>query len=128
MSARSELVHQRYLALLDRIEGRFAVARWCCGDVDLWPPARIDLFLDLFKASGGDSARPAPPFLRRAAGSLAAPLTNAWKSRRDLAHWRPWPTRADAILLGDGVSLDKADGAWRDRHGEPVMAALDQDG
>jgi hypothetical protein len=128
MSARGELVHQRYLDLLDRIEGRFAVSRWRCGDVDLWPPARIDLFLDLFKASGADSARPPPPFLQRAAASLVTPLTNAWKSRGDLAHWRAFPSRADAILLGDGVSLDKADGAWRDRHGEPVMAALEQVG
>lgn len=121
-------VHQRYLDLLDEIEARFEVARWRSGDVDLWPPARIDLFLDLFRASGADSARPVRPFLRRAAGALATPLTNAWKSRRDLEHWLPWPRRADAILLGDGVSLDKIGGAWRDRHGEPVMAALERQG
>ena len=126
MTPEAERVHQRYLDLLDDIETRFEVARWRCGDVDLWPPARIDLFLDLFKASGADSQQPAPPLLQRIGGALATPLTNAWKSRRDLAHWLPWPKRADTILLGDGVSLDKADGAWRDRHGEPVMTTLER--
>jgi hypothetical protein len=122
------LVHQRYLDLVDAIEARFAVARWRSVDVDVWPPARVDLFLDLFKAGGADTAPPAPPFLPRMAGNLATPLTNAWKSRSDLEHWLPWPKPADAILLGDGVSLDKAGGAWRDRHGEPVMSALERQG
>src|SRR6185312_2938643 len=128
MSPPAPLVHQRYLDLVDEIEARFAVSRWRSGDVDLWPPARVDLFLDLFRAGGADSAKPPPPFLQRAADALATPVTNAWKSRADLEHWLPWPTRADAILLGDGVSLDKAEGAWRDRHGEPLMAALERQG
>jgi len=128
MSLDATSVHQRYRQLVDEIEARFDVARWASGDVDLWPPARMDLFLDLFRASGGDTARPAPSFVRRAAGSLATPLTNAWKSRRDLGHWLPWPKPADAILLGDGVSLDKVAGAWRDRHGEGVIAALERQG
>jgi hypothetical protein len=88
----------------------------------------MDLYLDMFKATGGDTARPTPGFLRRVAGSLATPLTNVWKSRRDLEHWLPWPKPADAILLGDGVSLDRTGGAWRDRHGEPVMAVLEEQG
>lgn len=128
MNPKAQPVHQRYLDLVDEIEQRFDVARWRSGDVDLWPPARVDLFLDLFKASGAESARPAPPFLRRALGNLATPATNAWKSRRDLQHWLPRPKRADTILLGDGVSHDKIDGAWRDRHGEPVMTALERRG
>lgn len=122
----TESVQQRYLRLVDEIEARFDVARWRSGDIDLWPPARMDLYLDLFRATGGDTAPPAPPFLRRAADGLATPFTNAWKSRHDLEHWLPWPRPADAILLGDGVSLDRIDGAWRDRHGEPVMAALER--
>ena len=121
-------VQQRHLDLVERIEARFQVASWRSGDIDLWPPARMDLFLDMFRASGGDTAQPTPGRLQRAAGALATPLTNAWKSRGDLGHWRPWPRPADAILLGDGVSLDKSDGAWRDRHAEPVMAALERRG
>jgi hypothetical protein len=121
-------VNQRYLDLVDAIEARFEVADWRSGDVDLWPPARVDLYLDLLAADGAQSARAAPPFLPRIAGNLATPLTNAWRSRVDLDHWLPWPRPADAILLGDGVSLDKSGGAWRDRHGEPVMAALERRG
>jgi hypothetical protein len=128
MTPEAERVHQRYLDLLDEIEARFDVAGWRCGDVDLWPPARIDLFLDLFRASGAETERPAPPLLQRIGGGLAAPLTNAWKSRGDLEHWLAWPRRADAIVLGDGVTLDRTGGAWRDRYGEPVMAALDRQG
>jgi hypothetical protein len=128
MSPQASPVQQRYLELVDEIEERFDVACWRSGDVDLWPLAKMDLFLDMFRANGGDTARPRPHAVARVVESLATPLTNAWKSRRDLDHWLPWPRPADAILLGDGVSLDKISGAWRDRHGEPVMAALERQG
>jgi hypothetical protein len=121
-------VQQRYLALIAAIERRFAVAEWTSGDAHLWPPARMDLFLDMFRAEGRDTA-PAPPTpVRGAIASLAAPFTNVWKSRHDLAHWVAWPGRAYAMILGDGVSLDHVDGAWQDRYGEPVIAALDRAG
>jgi hypothetical protein len=32
------------------------------------------------------------------------------------------------LFLGDGVSLDRVDGVWRDRFGEPVAAALERQG
>jgi hypothetical protein len=126
MSCAAEPVQQRHLRLVEAIEDRFDVAGWRSGDVDLWPPARMDLFLDMFRAVAGDTAPPPPPPLQRIAGDVATPLTNLWKSRRDLAHWVPFPRPADAILLGDGVSLDRIDGAWRDRHGEPVMEAMER--
>jgi hypothetical protein len=128
MTHEAQAVQQRYLELVEAIETRFEVAHWRSGDVDLWPAARMDLFLDMFRAAGRDTAKPARGFVPRTARNLATPLTNAWKSRRDLDHWLPWPKPADAILLGDGVSLDKSCGVWRDRHGEPVMAALQQQG
>ena len=128
MTSGAEPLQQRYLRLARAIEDRFEVARWRSDDVDLWPPARMDMFLDMFRAKAGDTAPPAPPFLLRAAASLATPLTNIWKSRHDLDHWIPWPRTADAILLGDGVSLDLTGAAWRDRHGEPVIAALEHQG
>jgi hypothetical protein len=118
-------VQQRHLDLVDEIEQRFDVIHWRSGDIDLWPLARMDLFLDMFRASGGDTAQPRASALQRLVGGLATPLTNAWKSRGDLDHWRPWTRPADAIVLGDGVSLDKISGAWRDRHGEAVMSALE---
>lgn len=120
--------HKRHRALVDAIERDFRVADWRAGDVDLWPIASQDLFLDLFRSAGGDTA-PAPSgFAARAATTLATPALNLWRSRRDLAHWLPRPRRADAILLGDGVSLDHIGGAWRDRFGEPVVAALERQG
>ena len=128
MTAHVQPLQLRYLELVETIESRFEVSRWRSGDVDLWPPARMDLFLDMFRSHAGDTAPPPPPFLQRAAGSFATPVTNAWKSRNDLEHWLPWPRRADAILLGDGVSLDRVDGAWRDRHGEPLIEALERQG
>jgi hypothetical protein len=118
-------VQQRHLELVDDIEQRFDVVHWRSGDIDLWPLARMDLFLDMFRAGGGDTARPRASTLRRVASGLVTPLVNAWKSRGDLEHWRPWTRPADAIVLGDGVSLDKLSGAWRDRHAEAVMAALE---
>lgn len=121
-------LHQRYFDLVEAIERELGVARWRSGDIDLWPMARQDLFLDMFRLDSGETAPPPPPFLLRAGSGLATPLTNLWKSRRDLSHWLPRPRRADAILLGDGVSLDRIDGAWHDRYGEPVADALERQG
>jgi hypothetical protein len=119
---------QRHLELTEAIETRFDVARWRGGDVDLWPLASMDLFLNLFDAAGGRTEPLAQGFTRRAVAGLATPLTNAWKSRHDSRHFPLRPVPADAIFLGDGVSLDRINGAWRDRHGGPVMAALEQQG
>ncbi|MBC9035107.1 hypothetical protein IAG41_22185 [Sphingomonas sp. JC676] len=121
-------LQRRYLALVEDIERNFPVAQWRAGDVDIWPVARMDLFLDMFRTSGGDTSRPAPPFIWRAITGLATPLTNVWKSRRDLAHWRPWPRPAFAVVLGDGVSLDRITGSWQDRFAEPLIAAMEKRG
>lgn len=123
--------HSRYLALVDEIERNFPVAAWRSGDVEIWPLARMDLYLDMFRASVGGSApisRLLPAPLRAAARAAATPLINRWRRRRDLAHWVARPAPAHAILLGDGVSLDHVDNAWQDRFGEPLMAALEMQG
>jgi hypothetical protein len=118
-------LHRRYFDLVEAIETTTRVADWRAGDVDLWPLARQDLFLDMFRRDIGDTAPPPPPFPVRAALALAAPLINVWKSRHDFVHLLPRPHRADMLLLGDGISLDRIDGAWRDRYGEPVLEALE---
>jgi len=117
-------LHGAYWAAVDEIEREYRVADWRLGDLDLWPLSRQDLFLDLFRSQGGDTAPPPPPFVVRATSGIATPISNLWKSRHDLAHWLPRPRRSDAILLGDGVSLDYVHGAWQDRYGEPIATAL----
>ena len=122
--------HRRYLTLVDEIEHSFPVARWQSGDVEIWPLARMDLYLDMFWANVGGSpsaSRPLPLPLR-AIARVATPLTNLWKSRRDLAHWVARPKPAHAIFLGDGVSLDFVDQEWQDRYCEPVIAGLERRG
>src|SRR3569832_2205010 len=103
---------ERYFALVAEIERDFRVAQWKIGDLDIWPVARMDLFLDLHRQHTGEEVPPssAPP--QRVAALLATPFTNIWKSRRDLRNWIVRPFRAHAVLLGDGVSLDLIDGAW----------------
>ena len=120
-------LHGRYRALVELLESQCPVSAWRAGDIHLWPLARQDLFLDVCRQSGSETAS-RPRFLARAAATLAVPLTNAWKSRRDLAHHVARPRRADAIFLGDGVSLDQLGGAWRDRFGDPIVTALDRMG
>lgn len=120
--------HRLYRELADAIEAQCPVAEWRAGDIDLWPLAARDLFRDIFRHAGGDTAPAPPPFAIRVASTIATPAMNLWKGRRDLAHWVAKPLRADAILLGDGVSLDRIDGSWRDRFGEPVAAALERQG
>ena len=120
--------HRLHRSLVDAIERECRVAEWRAGDIDLWPLASQDLFLDLFRRAGGETAPSPPAFVTRAAISLATPAMNLWRSRRDLAHWMPRPHRSDAILLGDGVSLDQVDGYWRDRFGDPIVSALERQG
>jgi hypothetical protein len=120
--------HSRYLALVAKIERQFPVTRWFVGDVPVWPLARMQLHSDMFWACAGRSPMNTASFPRRALAAIATPLTNIWKSRRDLGHWLAFPSPAEAIFLGDGVSLDRIYGRWQDRYGEPVMAALESRG
>lgn len=120
--------HQRFLALVVEIERSFPVAQWKSGDVEIWPLARMDLYLDMFWANVPSKPPKQRPLPLRLLGRAATPLTNIWKSRGDLRHWVARPKRAHAIFLGDGVSLDLIDGAWQDRFGEPIFAALERRG
>jgi hypothetical protein len=118
--------HRRYVALVAEIERRFAVAEWQSGDADLWPLARFDLYLDMYWNNVGGTPPGARLWLLRVVGRTLKPLVNLWRSRHDLGHWRARVKSAPIIFLGDGVSLDRVDGAYRDRQGEPVMAALER--
>jgi hypothetical protein len=120
--------HRRFLTLVDEIERDFPVSRWKCGDVEIWPLARMDLYLDMHFAQVGGPSPVLPPFPLRAIARAATPLANLWKSRRDLAHWVVRPKPAYAIFLGDGVSLDLVDDEWQDRFGEPLMVDLEKRG
>ena len=118
----------RYLGLVAEIERDFRVAQWKRGDVDIWPLARMDLFLDMHRRHTGQSTPPSPPFLRRVVALLATPFTNVWKSRHDLKNWTVRPFRAHAVVLGDGVSLDLIGDAWQDRFGESVIVEFERQG
>ena len=120
--------YRLYLQLVAKIEDCFQVQRWRSGDIDLWPLVSQDLFLDIFRMCGGDTAPAPPSYLLRAVSGAALPVINLWKSRADFAHLAVHPRRSDTILLGDGVSLDFVDGAWRDRYCEPVASALEKMG
>lgn len=129
VAAADEPFHGRFLALVSDIERRFDVARWRCGDVDVWPLARMDLYLDMHWRHTGQSPPPKPrAFPLRVASRTVRPLLDAWKSRRDLSHFVVRPGPAHAIVLGDGVSLDKSGSAWVDRFAEPIIAALEKRG
>lgn len=116
--------HGRYLSLVEAIERRFPVTQWCASDLEIWPLARMDLHLDLYRASVGIAASPKRSLPVRVLERYATPLLNVWRSRGDLRHWVARPRSAHNIFLGDGVSLDWMEGAWQDRYGEPLMAAL----
>ena len=120
--------HGRYLSLVSHIESEFPVAAWRCGDVDVWPLARMDLYLDMYWQQVG--RRPPKPWPTpiRFASRVLRPAVNLWKSRNDLDHFVQMPTPSNAIFLGDGVSLDRVAGAWTDRFGEPIIKALESDG
>jgi hypothetical protein len=123
-----ETFHRRYLTLVDEIERNFPVAEWRRGDLDIWPLARMELYLDMHWTNAGSPRPELHPFPLRRLARAARPLRNLWRSRRDLKHFVARPKRADAIFLGDGVSLDYIDRSWRDRFGEPLIAALERRG
>jgi hypothetical protein len=120
--------HRRYLELAAQIERDFPVAHWVSGDLEIWPLARMDLYLDMYWANGDAKLPKSRPRIWRALSAASTPVRNLWKSRKDLRHWIAHPKPADAIFLGDGVSLDLVDGAWQDRFCEPVIAALERRG
>jgi hypothetical protein len=121
--------HGRYLDLVTQIERRFPVASWKFADVEIWPLARMDLYLDMFwSAVGGAPPMKQHAFPLRYAAKIAAPLRYLWKSRHDLSHRVARPKPADAIFLGDGVSLDRIEQGTTDRFGEPIIAALERRG
>ncbi len=133
MEIAAPTLHARYLALLADIESRFPVTEWRAHDLELWPLVRTELYLALIRSEVGIAAVPPRrwPLARTLARPLAryvAPGVHLWKSRRDLAHWLPRVRPADAVLLGDGLSLDRVGGGWRDRHGEPLLKALERRG
>ena len=68
------------------------------------------------------------PFPHRRLAGILRPLRNMWRSRGDLEHFVIRPKPAHAIILGDGVSLDFVDGAWRDRFSEPLIEAFEKRG
>jgi hypothetical protein len=121
--------HQRYLDLVADIEQRFPVAEWACGDVSIWPLARMDLYNDMYRANaGGYAPSKARPLPLRAVAKVTTPLADLWRNRRGGLHRLARPVAAHAIVLGDGVSLDCIGGAWRDRFAEPVMSTLEERG
>jgi hypothetical protein len=123
-----ETFHHRYLTLVDEIERNFPVAQWRRGDLEVWPLARMELYLDMHWENAGSPRPQLHPFPFRRLARAARPLRNAWRSRSDLKHFVALPKSAHAIFLGDGVSLDYVDGSWRDRFGEPLIAALEKRG
>ncbi len=120
--------HRDFLDLVDHIERVFPVTRWYSGDVPVWPLARMELYLDMHFASIGVARPPFRRFPWRSLARASLPVRNLWRSRRDLDHLAASPYPADAIVLGDGVTLDRVDGAWRDRFAEPIIAALQDKG
>src|SRR5690242_3515584 len=120
--------NHRYAALLDGIERNFPVSEWKAGDFELWPLARLDLYHDLYFADAGIAPSAERPLPFRLAGRVAMPVRNLWRNRHDLANHVMRPRPAYAIVLGDGFSLDRVDGRWRDRFGEPLIAALEARG
>ena len=120
--------HARFLNVVEAVEREFPVAEWRCGDVEVWPLARMDLYLDMFWAESKIGPPPKRAAPLRALSKLATPPRNLWKSRADLKHCLLWPRRAHAIFLGDGLSLDFIDKAWQDRFCEPLIAELEREG
>jgi hypothetical protein len=129
--------HRQFFALVDEIERRFSVADWRVGDVPVWPLARATLYSNICEELLGEGGAEGharrqksnlPARMARAAGCAATPLINIWRSRTDLRHAILRPHRADTLFLGDGVSLDPVDGAWRDRFCDPLIADLEKHG
>lgn len=118
------------LAAINELEHRHPVQHWRAGDIDLWPPYRIRLYMNVTLAMLSQDPPPGP-LLRRA--RLAQRLLRAaWRPR---AHgWRDRRMQADAnrpaqaVCLSDGTSFALLDGCWHDRVMDPLVSALAQRG
>jgi hypothetical protein len=117
--------HGNYLALVDEIERKFAVVSWRCEDFEIWPLARMELYLDMYWAAVGTSRPAVRPFPVRSIAIALRQLRNLWISRNHLDHLLLQPRPSQAFILGDGVSIDLSKDGAVDRFAEPVMQALE---
>ena len=115
--------HRHFLELVEQIERDYPVGTWRCRDFELWPIARMGLYLDMYWAQTSATPPTRPVFPLRHVATASRLLRNLWRSRREPRRLALRARPADAVVLGDGVSFDWLDGEAVDRFGEPVMAA-----
>ena len=113
--------------LVLHLETELPVADWRVGDLHLWPLVRQEIWWSAERQRVGVSASQAGP--GRVAGLLNGERAWATARWRDRAHEAAYG-RADVVVLGGGGvdRVERPDGSWHDRHGDPLVSLFTAEG
>jgi hypothetical protein len=118
-----------FFAAIEECERLYPVSRWSVDGVPAWPFVRIEGRQELAQdTSGSNDHRPYAPRLLKLLRDAASPICDVVENCRNWRQEKLLLDPVDALFLGDGVSHDFINGAWRDRYCAPLIAALEANG
>lgn len=118
-----------FFSAIEECEALYPVSSWRVSGIPVWPLIRTEGRAELAYKDAGNAPRPSDisritQLLRDAASPLLHPLENCSDWQHEKLRLRP----VDALFLGDGISHDFINNAWRDRYCAPLIDALDATG
>lgn len=120
---------QEFFSAIQECERLYPVSRWSVNGVPAWPFIRTEGRQELSEnAPPADGKQARPSFVFSLLRHGASPLLNVIENISDWRHEKLRLRPVDVVFLGDGISRDFIEGAWRDRYGAPIIAALEADG
>lgn len=118
-----------FFSTVEECERRWPVAHWSVNGVPAWPFVRIEGRQELAQdAANSNPDRPYASRILKLLRDAVSPVLDVLGNCRDWQHEKLRLEPVDALFLGDGVSHDFINGAWRDRYGAPLIAALEANG
>ena len=120
---------EEFFTAIQECERLYPVSRWSVHGVPVWPFIRTEGRQELSESlpSGGNKIA-SRSYIFSLLRHATSPLADVIENYRDWQHEKLRLHPVDALLLGDGISRDFIEGAWRDRYGAPIIAALEANG
>lgn len=118
-----------FFAAIEECERGYAVSRWNINGVPTWPFVRVEGRSEILQnhPPGGIHRS----FMSRGiqlARSIGSPLLSPLENIQDWKHETLRLPSVDALFLGDGISQDLIEGAWRDRFCAPLIEEFEKSG
>ena len=117
---------EEFFSAIQECERLYPVSRWSVHGVPVWPFIRTEGRQELSESLPSSGNKIASrSFIFSLLRHATSPLADVIENYRDWQHEKLRLRPVDALVLGDGISRDVIEGAWRDRYGAPIIAALE---